>query len=633
VPKWGLTAAMRRTEPWGLEESWLRPGKVFTDPVHGDIYLTELEVRIVDSPALQRLRKVRQLGTTHLVYPGATHTRFAHSLGSLRLAQDLMDVVVDQRSARDALPDLFAQWEVDCGLRSPEGADYTYDEQGARDFDRMVAEATILARLGGLLHDLCHVPYGHSIEDELRILDPHDKNEHRFSRLWKTLPRNVREVMDAGGLTDNVKPLILSKAGDKALPKYPFVEDVVGNTICADLLDYLRRDHLYTGLPLALGRRYEAGFYVLPKGDPTFGEHMVLRIHRNGQERIDVVSEILKHLRYRYELSERALVHHAKLAADSMVGKALEMWHDALWVEEASRLISGYDDAAPALPAGTDIDAVRRQLDESRFAEREPAASSNLDAKISKTIDKAMTRRGDDGVLESLADLPDETRPDLDNGRRRAVATLARDLENRRLYKRRARQPETRIARDAFHRRYGSPEARRRMELAAAAFAGIDKAWRVVIWLPPPDMRLKLAEVLVDDGEGIRKFVDREAERGLGTDIYKAHEGLWAVSVYMHREVTPKQCRLALASLSAQLDQPLPAVDRHQRSDRDPQTHYDLPPEPHDWPDRIAVRQLRKERGDDVPPFDELAARRRKQAARLRPASLRGLVELYRDLL
>ena len=213
MPKWGLTAAMRRTKPWGLEEHpWLRPGKVFTDPVHGDIHLTELEVRIVDTPAFQRLRKVKQLGTTHLVYPGATHTRFAHSLGSLRVAQDLMDVVVDQRSARNPAKDLFRQWEIDCGLRDAGTDEFSYDEVGAERFDRMVAEATILARLGGLLHDLCHIPYGHSIEDELRILEPHDKNAPRFDRLWSTLPAELREVMEQGGLTRNLRPLILSKA-------------------------------------------------------------------------------------------------------------------------------------------------------------------------------------------------------------------------------------------------------------------------------------------------------------------------------------------------------------------------------------------------------------------------------------
>ena len=117
------------------------PARLYRPRTRCILYLTELEVRIVDTPAFQRLRKVKQLGTTHLVYPGDTHTRFAHSLGSLRVAQDLMDVVIDQRSARNPPKDLFRQWEIDCGLRDAGTDQFSYYEAGAKQFDRMVAEA------------------------------------------------------------------------------------------------------------------------------------------------------------------------------------------------------------------------------------------------------------------------------------------------------------------------------------------------------------------------------------------------------------------------------------------------------------------------------------------------------------
>jgi hypothetical protein len=71
----GLTREMRDSNPWGLPSDLLETSKVITDPVHGDIFVNELERRIIDSPAFQRLRRIHQLGTTHLVYPGATHTR------------------------------------------------------------------------------------------------------------------------------------------------------------------------------------------------------------------------------------------------------------------------------------------------------------------------------------------------------------------------------------------------------------------------------------------------------------------------------------------------------------------------------------------------------------------------------
>ena len=75
MPKWGLTVDQRASGPWKLSADLLGPGKTITDPVHGDIYLTRLETQVVNSAPMQRLRRVRQLGTTYLVYPGAIHKR------------------------------------------------------------------------------------------------------------------------------------------------------------------------------------------------------------------------------------------------------------------------------------------------------------------------------------------------------------------------------------------------------------------------------------------------------------------------------------------------------------------------------------------------------------------------------
>ena len=71
-----------------------RPGStVLRDPVHGDIELSREEVRILDTAEFQRLRGVKQLGTAYLVYPGATHTRFEHSVGCLHMADRLLQSI------------------------------------------------------------------------------------------------------------------------------------------------------------------------------------------------------------------------------------------------------------------------------------------------------------------------------------------------------------------------------------------------------------------------------------------------------------------------------------------------------------------------------------------------------------
>lgn len=102
------------------------------DPVQGDIYLTENETRVLDTREMQRLRGIKQLGTAHLVFPGCVHTRFDHSLGALAAAHRILE-----------------------HLRL---AGHHIDPQDAE-----------LVRLAILVHDVTHIPYGHTFEDEREI--------------------------------------------------------------------------------------------------------------------------------------------------------------------------------------------------------------------------------------------------------------------------------------------------------------------------------------------------------------------------------------------------------------------------------------------------------------------------------
>jgi len=70
--------------------------KVICDPVHGDIGLSELECQLIDTRSFQRLRRLRQLGLASLVYPNATHTRFAHSLGVFRIMGQVIDFLLNK---------------------------------------------------------------------------------------------------------------------------------------------------------------------------------------------------------------------------------------------------------------------------------------------------------------------------------------------------------------------------------------------------------------------------------------------------------------------------------------------------------------------------------------------------------
>ena len=571
MPQWGLTSDLRREAPWGLPEGVLEPSKVITDPVHGDIYLNRLEHALIDSPPFQRLRRVRQLGTTHLVYPGATHTRFSHALGSLRVVQDILDVVLTAKDGPHGRDNLFDQWR-----------------ENEPDWKKKIAEAIVVARLGALLHDLGHVAYGHSIEDDLDILQAHDKNVGRYRHFWRQL--SAQQCVDertgttyrlgallGGRLRNELRPLILAKEKKDTPPQdrmqYPFVADMVGNTICADLLDYLRRDHMFTGLPLALGRRFMVGFYVVPDSEGAlYPQRMALTIHREGRERSDIATELLKHLRYRYELQERVLVHHAKLAADAMVGKMLELYHDLLWASEAQTRLDPGDGTLPvdARDLSEIEEDVAQELGESTPAE--------IEKSVKEELDDLFRRLGDDGILEFLLEQHEEHRelPRTDptrDPRAVGVATLADDLLNRRLFKVAANVIGAHAARD-LHDKYKNASTRRKLERDAAGYAEIDEGWKVVIWVPPPEMRLKTAEVLVDHGSGVAPFVEYSPK---GSDIYRDHKDLWTITVFVHHSVTERQKREVLARLAECMGV---CWDTYER---------ELGPDPEEWPHRLAA--------------------------------------------
>jgi HD superfamily phosphohydrolase len=525
---------MRESEPFGLPSNLLRPGKVIADPVHGDIGLTRLEMMVVDTPPFQRLRRVKQLGSTHEVYPGATHTRFSHSLGAVRAVQALLDFAVAQRDGLHPVPDLLSQWEA----------------MGERPYNRELARATVLARLGALLHDFCHVPFGHSIEDEMGILKPHDKNRWRLEHLWRGFDPDLKSLLGTEGLDEALKAVVAPSLGiDNKIvdEEYPFVLDLVGNTICADLVDYLTRDHVFAGLPVALGHRFLSAFFITPDGENEFNRRrMALSVSRDGHERTDVITELLKYLRYRFELTERVLVHHAKLRADAMIGKLLLLWEQDI------------ENRPEAYPAEED-------------------AGLKPKKRASRYIERQLLDRGDDGLLEFLADAGRtyEPSPDLEK-----VSKLARELLDRKLFPEIARCDARAAPATELRKKYKKPKKRLKLERELAEYAEIEP-WQVSIWLPPEEMHLKVAKVLVFDGSSVTPFDKHELHgRKRGADLDDLHRSLWAINVLVHSSVSEEQREEILVRL-AQLwgirwDNL--AANYGDNTDR--------------WPDELAVKRL-----------------------------------------
>ena len=112
-------------------------------PIHGFIRFSENERQIIDDPHFRRLRWIRQLALTELVYPGATHTRFEHSLGVMEVASRIFDSLA--RTHGNVMEQTFATVEQ---LK-----------------ERPLARARQLIRLAALLHDTGHCCFSHAAEE------------------------------------------------------------------------------------------------------------------------------------------------------------------------------------------------------------------------------------------------------------------------------------------------------------------------------------------------------------------------------------------------------------------------------------------------------------------------------------
>ncbi len=254
---------------------------VIRDAVHGDIECTPVELQLLDTPEFQRLRGIKQLGTAYLVYPCARHTRFEHSLGTAHVARRLL------RS-----------------LASEHGLDA--DEQQV-----VVAAA--------LLHDITHIPYGHTFEDERKLFARHDTAAR--TRRFLSAGR-LGERLAALGLFEPVCALLTGPA------ERPFRAQITVAAIGADLLDYLARDALFCGLRQAYDERLFR-YFGIEEGQ------LVLRLAQGKRLRQDLLSEVIHLLRIRYTLSERVYFHHTKVVSGAMISKAVEHAVDrGLQVEE-----------------------------------------------------------------------------------------------------------------------------------------------------------------------------------------------------------------------------------------------------------------------------------------------------------
>ena len=219
------------------------------DPLHGSITLTPAELAIVESPFLQRLRHIKQLGFTDQAFPGATHTRFAHALGALEMATRMFDALFPLEGSP---------------LDGPTRARFRQ-----------------LVRLGLMLHDVGHPPASHAGEVAMpkrhTLALPGFTDEEQTARathedytLAFILGSPLKSLIEQH-FPDDVSPLALAHLVAGRYPKvaplfhhrginyFPLLTQLVSGELDADRMDYLQRDAYFSGVTYG---RFDQGWLL-----------------------------------------------------------------------------------------------------------------------------------------------------------------------------------------------------------------------------------------------------------------------------------------------------------------------------------------------------------------------------------
>ncbi|WP_339252032.1 HD domain-containing protein [Sporosarcina sp. FSL W8-0480] len=238
--------------------------KVFKDPVHRYIHVRDKVIwDVIGTREFQRLRRIRQLGTTYLVFHGAEHSRFQHSLGVYEIVRRIID-------------DGFS---------------------GQKEWN---AEERLLTLCAALLHDLGHGPFSHAFEKVFAL------DHEKFTQDILTGDTEVNEVLR------RVSPDFPQQIADVIGKTYPdkLVVSLISSQIDADRMDYLQRDAYYTGVSYG-----------------HFDMERILRVMRPAEEQVVIkfsgMHAVEDYIMSRYQMYWQVYFHPVSRSAEVILIKIL----------------------------------------------------------------------------------------------------------------------------------------------------------------------------------------------------------------------------------------------------------------------------------------------------------------------
>jgi len=237
--------------------------KLVRDPLYGFVGLSKREDRLLDTVAMQRLSRIKQLAHTYIVYPSAVHTRLEHSLGSLCLAGRICDQLKLPPKQKQAI------------------------------------------RIAALLHDVGQGPFSHIFEEPMRWING---DEYCHEDVTKLMMESEPEI---GKVLGDLRQEVLEVFSGESMSS-----DTISSSLDVDKLDYLRRDSYHTGVAYGL---FDIERVIRTVCKISEAGRDYLAVHEKGKDALE------SYRLARYAMHMQVYEHHTRLIADDMFLKAIKL--------------------------------------------------------------------------------------------------------------------------------------------------------------------------------------------------------------------------------------------------------------------------------------------------------------------
>jgi HD superfamily phosphohydrolase len=254
-------------------------------PIHGFIRFSENERHIIDNRLFRRLRWIRQLALTELVYPGATHTRFEHSLGVMEVATRIFDALA--RSQGSVMEATFSTVEQ---LK-----------------DRPLAKARQLVRLAALLHDTGHCCFSLAAEEVIHKGSDHEALTVEILTNPAFLGNELTRIFFAG--CPELTGKLIQPVGDFPL-QLQVLRDIVSGQVDADRMDYLLRDSHHCGVDYGRFDSRRMVECLTLRQDSDRPGRLEIAIHRDGIHTFEAL------ILARYQMNTQVYYHRLRRIYD-----------------------------------------------------------------------------------------------------------------------------------------------------------------------------------------------------------------------------------------------------------------------------------------------------------------------------